>query len=365
MSTFDLSIGRRAGIARDIAEGIRLHLPLHVVAAITWIAGLLLAWRYDIPPDFLHIVAALRVLVMLLLGFMLLAVAATAVRCVLVTRPESPAREILAMLRRRFLDPRVTINLVNVVVAMALFHHGYMQLKRAIPFLHPFAWDRAFAELDRLVHFGHQPFELLAWIFPTPFATFLVACVYISWFVVMVGCWVAFGALLKDDGLRVRFLLAFMLTWLLGSGVLGTVFSSAGPCFYDRLLGDPGTYGPLMSALASANAHWPVSALAIQDTLWQSYAVGGGKVGGISAMPSMHVASAVLFALAGMRVDRRLGLLLWAYALVILLGSVHLAWHYAVDGYAGAGLALLFWAIAGRIALKARSGARESAYLPA
>jgi len=54
-------------------------------------------------------------------------------------------------------------------------------------------------------------------------------------------------------------------------------------------------------------------------------------------------------ALAGMRLDSRLGWLLWAYALVIFLGLVHLAWHYAVDGYVGPGLALLFWAIAGYV----------------
>ena len=357
VSTIGLSIGRRAGLARDIAEGFRLHLPLHFVAAVTWIAGLLVAWRFSIPADFFHIVAALRVLLTLLVLFMLFAALATIVKCAVKTRPESLTREIAGMLRRRFLNPRVSVNLVNAIIAMALFHHGYLLLKRAIPFLNPFAWDKAFAELDRILHFGHQPFELLAWIFPTPFATFIIAYVYISWFLVMISFWVAFGVLLRDDVLRVRFLLAFMLTWLLGSAGLGTVFSSVGPCFYDRLLGEAGPYQPLMSSLIAANAHWHISAVGIQETLWQSYVTGGGRVGGISAMPSMHVASAVLFALTGMRVDNRLAWLLWAYALVIFLGSIHLAWHYAVDGYAGAGLAVLFWVIAGYVV--SWSGARR------
>jgi hypothetical protein len=357
VSTLDVSVGGRAGLARDIAEGVRLHLPLHLIAAVTWIAGLLLAWRFSIPADFFQIIAALRVLATLLVLFMLVAALATVVKCAVKTRPESLTCEVAAMLRRRFLSPRVTINLVNVIVAMALFHHGYLQIKRAIPFLNPFAWDKAFAELDRIVHFGYQPFELLASVLPMPFATFIIANVYISWFMVMLGCWVAFGALLTNDALRVRFILAFMLTWLLGSGVLGTVFSSVGPCFYERFLGDPGPYQPLMNSLAAANAQWHISAFAIQEVLWQSYVTGGGKVGGISAMPSMHVASAVLFALVGMRVDGRLGWLLWAYAFVIFLGSVHLAWHYAIDGYAGAGLALLFWVLAGYIV--SWSGARR------
>jgi hypothetical protein len=35
------------------------------------------------------------------------------------------------------------------------------------------------------------------------------------------------------------------------------------------------------------------------------------------------------------------------YGLVILVGSVHLGWHYAVDGYAGIAGALILWWIAG------------------
>ena len=349
MSTVDFSIGRRVGFARDIAKGIRLHLPLHLVAAITWIGGLLLAWRFSIPADFSHIVAALRVLMMMLVLFMLVAALATTLKCAVKTRPESLVRDVAGMLRRRFLNTHVISNLANVIVAMSLFHHGYLQIKRAIPFVNTFAWDKTFADLDRIIHFGHHPFELLSWVLPTPFATFIIANVYISWFIVMLGCWVGFGAFLRDDALRVRFLLAFMLTWLLGSGVLGTIFSSVGPCFYDRLLGDPGPYQSLMSSLSAANTRWQISAIGIQEALWQSYVIGEGKVGGISAMPSMHVASAVLFALAGMRVNRSLGWLLWAYALVIFLGSIHLAWHYAVDGYAGVGLALLFWLVAGHV----------------
>jgi hypothetical protein len=35
---------------------------------------------------------------------------------------------------------------------------------------------------------------------------------------------------------------------------------------------------------------------------------------------------------------------------VILLGSVHLGWHYAVDGYAGLLLGWLAWIAAGPVA---------------
>jgi hypothetical protein len=38
------------------------------------------------------------------------------------------------------------------------------------------------------------------------------------------------------------------------------------------------------------------------------------------------------------------------FAGLILVGSVHLAWHYAVDSYAGILIAVLSWWIAGQLA---------------
>jgi hypothetical protein len=68
---------------------------------------------------------------------------------------------------------------------------------------------------------------------------------------------------------------------------------------------------------------------------------------GISAMPSVHVAVAVLFAVLGWRTAAWLGWLFTGYACVVLIGSVHLGWHYAVDGYVSAVVAPLIWALTG------------------
>jgi hypothetical protein len=37
------------------------------------------------------------------------------------------------------------------------------------------------------------------------------------------------------------------------------------------------------------------------------------------------------------------GAVLWSYAAVVMVGSVHLAWHYALDGYVAAVLTWLLW----------------------
>jgi membrane-associated phospholipid phosphatase len=60
-------------------------------------------------------------------------------------------------------------------------------------------------------------------------------------------------------------------------------------------------------------------------------------------MPSMHVAMAALFAAAAFRLGRIWGWIATAYAVLVFVGSVHLGWHYAVDGLVGAAAALIIW----------------------
>lgn len=105
-----------------------------------------------------------------------------------------------------------------------------------------------------------------------------------------------------------------------------------------------------MHYLRDADKVIPVMALQVQDTLWQDYAQHSGTNAlSISAMPSMHVASSVLLALLGWRLNRAAGIALTAFAVLIQVGSVHLGWHYAIDGYAGALGAWLIWTLCGKL----------------
>jgi len=94
---------------------------------------------------------------------------------------------------------------------------------------------------------------------------------------------------------------------------------------------------------------YPIWAVPTQDLLWQSHLAGRGEVEGVSAMPSMHVATTILFILLGFASGKRwLGWALVAFSASIFLGSIALAWHYAVDGYLGAAIALACWWMAGK-----------------
>jgi len=141
-----------------------------------------------------------------------------------------------------------------------------------------------------------------------------------------------------------QYLLTFVLLWALIGNIAATLLSSAGPVYFGRITGLPDPYAPLMSYLHQASAISPVPALGVQDMLWKLYVSHGIAVGaGISAMPSLHVAIAVSFVLLARSIDRRLAIAFTVFALLIFLGSVHLGWHYAIDGYVSVAGAWLIW----------------------
>ena len=66
-------------------------------------------------------------------------------------------------------------------------------------------------------------------------------------------------------------------------------------------------------------------------------------------MPSLHVATAFLFYLLTSQLNKWLGLFFALYCFLIFLGSVHLAFHYAIDGYFSVILTWIYWKFSGVI----------------
>ena len=81
--------------------------------------------------------------------------------------------------------------------------------------------------------------------------------------------------------------------------------------------------------------------------LWAVHTGAIDMPGGISAMPSMHVAQTTLFVLITYKLSRLIGHLMVLFWISIFLGSFHLAWHYAVDGLFSAPLVVIIWFICG------------------
>ena len=205
--------------------------------------------------------------------------------------------------------------------------------------------------LDRWLHFGYHPWEILQPIFGYAPVTFLININYNVWFMVMwtIFIWQAFAT--EPSILRTRFFISFLLIWSVGGSIFAVTFSSAGPAYFESLNLSPNPYKELMTYLYQVNETLPIWALSTQEMLWQSYINQDGLVAGISAMPSMHNATAVLFALLGWQVSRAHGIGLTLFAIMIFIGSVHLGWHYAVDAYLGAAITIIIWWFAGKAAV--------------
>jgi len=224
-----------------------------------------------------------------------------------------------------------------------VFVSVFTSLKTLIPVVHPFSWDTRLAELDRLVHGGVDPWQHLQPLLGYPFVTAAVNMVYNLWFFTMFSIlyWQLFSV--SRPRLRLLFFYTFFLAWILNGTVLAMIFSSAGPCFYQLLTGSD-YYEPLMSYLRHAAETGPVYAIETQNMLWRaSKETGIGS--GISAMSSVHVAAAFIFMMLGWETSRRLGILLTVFFVLILAGSVHLGWHYAMDGYVAIITSALIWAL--------------------
>lgn len=251
------------------------------------------------------------------------------------------------------------ISFMLLILALNLTFSCYSYFKSLIPDLNPFRFDQLFYEIDLLLHFGISPWELTHSIFSSPFATLFINFLYNFWFFLIWG-FVLFFIARRDLGpLRDHFLITFMSAWLLIGGVCATFLSSAGPCYIHLLDPSATQYLYLIDTLSIQNQQitasgWPnLWSLNAQDSLWLRYIERDNGIGvGISAMPSMHVSISVLMALSSYQLHKTLGVVMWIYAAFIQIGSVHLAWHYAIDGYVSIILTIVLWKLVGMVISK-------------
>jgi hypothetical protein len=239
---------------------------------------------------------------------------------------------------------RVGVTLVTLM-ATAVFLRAFIAWKARLPLWRPYDFDTALAVLDHGLH-RTEPWTWLTG--PAVLPVYEVA--YAAWFSVLavVVTWMAW----RTDR---RYFLAFTLTWIGLGTVVPLLLPAAGPIFLGGLTGD--------ARFAELEAVLPPFTRGARDALGALYQA--GRPSSISAFPSLHVAMPWLATLAAWCISRPVAGLLAAYTVLVLLASVALGWHYAVDAEASLILVPLVWWAAGRALAGPRQGrTRDSTIAP-
>ena len=250
--------------------------------------------------------------------------------------------------------PWLVIAILATGITMPLFE---LFKQRILP-LRGFPFDRPIAAFERTLLFGHDAWSVTHALFGTVGATLFFDRLYAVWLPMMFLFPIIIVVAARSERLRARLLMCWLSSWVFVAGIGAWIFGSAGPCYYTRLIGPDAGFAGLDAQLArlSAQAHANGQVIAAVDFQTMLLSEFGADhllpAGGISAMPSMHVAMAVLFALAGFSFGRIIGWIFATYALLIWIGSIHLGWHYATDGIVGAVMMFGLWHLSGKWAAR-------------
>ena len=241
-------------------------------------------------------------------------------------REPRPARRLLAEFPRCY---GFVVGTMLIAAQMAVL----TWTKTMLPLTSPFWADPLLADIDHAV-FRADPWRIAEALFG--WAAPMIDGAYVTWVLVKFVTLATVLAVAKSRK-KTQALLAYFL--IMACTALGQyLLSSGGPVFYARL-----GFGDRFGAL-------PIEPWVKVTTsyLWTDYLRAGGDIGtGISAMPSLHVAIALWFALVMRVYLPRAAVLGYLYFALILIGSVLLGWHYAADGIAAIAITLMSWRAAG------------------
>ncbi|MDG1438208.1 MAG: phosphatase PAP2 family protein, partial [Emcibacteraceae bacterium] len=206
--------------------------------------------------------------------------------------------------RRDWFNANYLISFAIPIFCLPLFIGVFSSIKSAISSINPFYLDEFFMMADRTLHFNIDPWKVTFAIFGSPLGTVFINFFYNLWFFIMYAYTLWLMINVSYGRKRLQYLVAFILSWAIVGSFLAILFSSAGPVYYGRVVGDHSVYAPLMDSLYAFNEEFSESwfkvfALNTQETLWENYLKQDVNIGsGISAMPSMHLSISTLLYLS-------------------------------------------------------------------
>jgi len=250
-------------------------------------------------------------------------------------------------------DPFWALRIMGLIlfgaVSFVYLQVNFMSLKTAIPSLQPFYFDDMAKNIDKILFLGNDPWKVFAWLYDFPNIVMTIDRIYTLWAVLIAGVWIyAFlpGPIARQR--RFQYIFSMILIWFIAGNLMAIILSSAGPCYYHVFGSDPEYYAELMTQLSRLHADVNLGAVAYHDVLLYMYENSESRIGGISAAPSLHVATSLLLLIFFWK-NVTIRILLIAFNIIIFIGSIILAWHYAVDGLISIPLVFLCWHLAGKI----------------
>jgi PAP2 superfamily len=271
-------------------------------------------------------------------------------------------------LRKVFSPRRIGFVLSGSVMLVVVMYFGgvFSSVKNTLVVWEGgFHFDRQFADIDSFLHFGIEPWRIVTPLMGSAPARLFIGYNYATiWFMIAFGTVYFVAQSPKAASVRSRYLVSFMLVWVLLGNVLAGMFMSAGPAFYAQVTGDGARFAGLTAFLDES------AALGDKTGMYQAYLWSlresdlAGFASGISAFPSVHVGLIVMNTLFAWDTNRKLGWVMIAYSLLIMASSVGLGWHYAVDGYASAIVVILMHILLKRVYARQGETVRESSLRP-
>src|SRR3546814_148449 len=178
-----------------------------------------------------------------------------------------------------------------------------------MPQFEPFTFDPLLADMDRAL-LGADAWVYLRWM--TDYES-VVRALYGP-------LWLAFATTgtflvcISDWDRRSQYIWTFLICWVLLGNIIPLSFMAAGPVFYEGITGSRRFFELSNFIFAQARTGLPDAQL--PSILWDSYIHQRPGLGlGISAFPSIHVAMATLYALAGFALHCSVGYVMVGYLL--------------------------------------------------
>jgi hypothetical protein len=238
-----------------------------------------------------------------------------------------PPRAALEAVRRERWTRRRAVPVAIALLSFYVTYLAYRNLKGALPLLRPGdLFDAQLTDADKLLAFGHEPWELSHAVLGGWLPTQILSTFYAA-FIVFLPLTLAL-ALVFSPSLQGSLFYATTLSvnWVLGI-VSYYLLPSLGPVY-----AQPGDFAGL--------PHSEVTRL--QEMLLDQRTAfladtASGTPQAIAAFASLHIAmsfAALLMAYL-LRLGRRWKVALWGWLGMTWVATVHFGWHYVVDDVAG------------------------------